>query len=347
MKKLWSRIRRAPAALLCLVCLIQWAAAYPPVDPEKTVSATLTYTDSAGQTPLRGMTLRLYQVAVLEGQGGIRLREEWSGAQVELNTEEANWPAAAETLGAYAGAHKDQTADTIAIEGVTDRQGTLRAAGVPAGVYLILAEPVSQDGLRYAPLPLLLTLPVFRKEMGKWEYDAAISLRQKGEPETEDPEERTLSVTAEKIWQDEERTDRPREVEVTLLRNGVPYDSAVLSAETQWKAVWRQLPAGDQWSLTETVPDGYTVLVERTASGDRLSFRVINTAKEPEEPTPGNPEEPGEPGVPEEPVLEVPGTPEGPELPRTGGIWQQVQLTGALGLGLLVLGRIVGRKRHE
>lgn len=344
MKSLWSRIRRVPAALLCLVCLIQWAAAYPPVDTEKTVSAALTYTDSTGQTPLRGMTLRLYQVAVLEGQGGIRLREEWSGAQVELNTEEASWPAAAETLSAYAGAHKDQTAETLAIEGITDRQGTLRAAEVPAGVYLILAEPVSQDGLRYAPPPLLLTLPVFRKETEKWEFDAAVSLRQKGEPETQDPEERTVLVTAEKIWQDEERTDRPRQVEVTLLRNGVPYDSAVLSEETQWKAVWRQLPAGEQWSLTETVPDGYTVLVERTAAEDAITFRVINTAKDLEGPTPGKPEEPGEPGEPEEPVPEVP---EGPELPRTGGIWRQVQLTGALGLGLLVLGRIVGRKQHE
>ena len=148
------------------------------------------------------------------------------------------------------------------------------------------------------------------------------------------------------FWEDGgHEAERPESIVVQLLCGGKVYDTVTLSQDNSWRYQWENLSAGCAWSVVEkTVPDGYTVTVDRQG----LTFLVTNTCGEEQPEEPGEPEEPDtpdEPDTPEEP--ETPGGQDEPKLPQTGLLWWPVPLLACCGLLLFLIGWKIRRNDEK
>ncbi len=62
-------------------------------------------------------------------------------------------------------------------------------------------------------------------------------------------------ITAKKEWQGEVGADS---VEITLMQDGIEYDTVTLNANNGWTYTWNALPAGFQYTVSESPIPGYT-----------------------------------------------------------------------------------------
>lgn len=122
-----------------------------------------------------------------------------------------------------------------------------------------------------------------------------------------------------KVWDDRGYEDeRPVSIQVYLLRNGEVVDTRTLDAGNQWQTAWENLPRRDGngnqifWSVQEEMVEGYhaayTVLGEYTL--------ITNSVDK-------------------------------PSLPQTGLLWWPVPVLVALGLLMLILGRLAKGKTND
>lgn len=95
-----------------------------------------------------------------------------------------------------------------------------------------------------------------------------------------------ISLSVEKIWDDDDNNDglRPESVTLTLLKNGQPYgDKLTLSAEGGWKTVVSGLyrytgGVVNEYSVAEDVPEGYTAgYTSATDNSGNVSLTVTNS----------------------------------------------------------------------
>ena len=84
-------------------------------------------------------------------------------------------------------------------------------------------------------------------------------------------------VSVNKVWDDNGNPDRPGQVTVQLLQDGVYYgDAVVLNAANNWHYTWFDLDVGYDWSVIElNVPAGYTVSVQAGEAEDE--FIITNS----------------------------------------------------------------------
>lgn len=158
---------------------------------------------------------------------------------------------------------------------------------------------------------------------------------------------RGVTLTVEKIWENDNDQVRPDSIEVTLLRDGEAFETVELTEAQGWRYTWNALDEAYDWSVREAqVPAGYTGEVVNAGG----KWMITNTyEKQPEEPVPSEPEEPSssEPEAPsssepdepsssepEEPSTSIPEQPEG-DAPGTGGsvgvVWWMLLMAAAAG----------------
>lgn len=149
------------------------------------------------------------------------------------------------------------------------------------------------------------------------------------------------SFKVSKVWINDNDEVRPGEVEVTLYRDGVAYETVKLTAANSWSYSWRNLGSGSTWTVQETSShEGYTASVEVSADGDYI---IKNTYEKtiieiPEESTPIGP---GESPIPIEP------DPDG-NTPQTGMVQWPVPVLLTLGMLLIAAGlRLETKKKYE
>ena len=71
------------------------------------------------------------------------------------------------------------------------------------------------------------------------------------------------SRTVKKVWQDDNRENRPASIRVQLMMDGEPYGSPATLTSESWSKTWNSLPLGHSWSVVELdVPEGYTSTVD-------------------------------------------------------------------------------------
>lgn len=319
------------ALLLCVVlaapCLIPAQAAGP-----ESCSLALYY--APDKLPIEDVPFQVYRVADVDmTRVRYHATEQYAGYNV-LNAA-GSWLDRASTLAAYVA--RDQL--TPDAQASTDAEGMLRFESLEPGLYLITGASTARGDAVYTPTPFLLSLPNTTDGL-TWEYDVETYVKHTyyiiGEP--------TTQCHALKVWDDAGHEDeRPERVTVELLRDGVVYDSAVLSAGNNWRCDWTELPADANWQLTELTPgEDYTVSVQRSG----ISFVVTNTWLEDigEEDLPliDSPDDPGDPDDgttfidDEDPPLD--------RLPQTGLLWWPVPLLAMLGLALLCFGCVLHRR---
>ena len=324
--------KRLTAVLLSLLaaCMIlpMSVLAAGSIELNKDVSLTISYRD--GDTPLAGAEFDIYLVATVDEYGELTTTETFQQFNVDIRgkNDEA-WRELAATLEGYV--LRDQIPPTDS--GKTDENGLVTFPNtqekLTPGLYLVISHRHTQDGYYYDASPFMMMLPSLDKENNTWIYDVTANAKHDSEPVPEEP--KTITRKVLKVWKDEgHEKERPKEIEVQLLKDGEVFDTVTLSAANDWRYIWDELDESSKWTVVEKELEDYTVLVTQEGT----TFVVTNTY---DEGTPENPEQP-----------ENPDQPGNPTLPQTGQLWWPVPVLVAGGLLLIVIGVLRRRgNTHE
>jgi len=205
--------------------------------------------------PVEDIGVELLQVASGRGTGSV-LTEDFG--ELEIPAEDLAQSGAEEAQAVY------QYAAARELEGqvcLTDKKGNADFSALEEGVYLVF----ERGGQVVSFQPYLVSLPVY--------VDGRPQFSVSSTPKTSETAVRTLWVS--KLWDDgmDQAGRRPKSVEVTVLRDGIPLRRAVLSAANLWQHTFIQLPAAGTYTVKEKPVAGY----ECTCQSVQEGFILVNT----------------------------------------------------------------------
>lgn len=191
-------------------------------------------------------------------------------------------------------------------------------------------------------------------------------------------------VTAKKIWKLNNGGKATESVTISLLKDGVKYDSKELNEANNWQYTWDNLPMAN-WTVEEVnPPKGFTVSIAQIGNEFIIINDDIGDSVDPIDPEPDKsdkPDKPVDPDKPDKPVdpdnpvvpdtvpdnpnndsnqpydpnyntIDENGIPTGAEhpsddLPLTGQLWWPVWILALLGFTMIAVGLFVKRRQHE
>jgi hypothetical protein len=313
--------KRRVAVIVLLLCLcLSWLPCYAqaastadakePISPDKDCSLTIAYRYD-GQS-FSNHPVRLYKIADVSADFQYTLTAPFANSGLILNgvRSVSEWNVIRSTLEIHILTY-DVDAD---LTGVTDQDGQVCFQALKPGLYLAITEQVIQHDWIYAFDSALVALPGLGAD-GLWQYEVAVTSKSKAIPLAETDEEIAFKVL--KLWKgDKGRSDRPQSIEVEIFRDGVSYQTVILSEENHWTFSWFAKDDGATWKVVErNVPTGYTMMVEERET----SFVLTNTRP-----------------------------PDKPDIPQTGdttNIMLYFVLMNVSGIMLIILGIAGKRKR--
>lgn len=347
--------KRVIAALLCVIpILMLLPATAAEIKTDKSTESLIISCKDNGAF-LVGAEFNIYLVAAYNRNGKLTACGDFTKYNVIIsdNIQSKNL---ASTLEGYVLRDKIVPNDSAAADKYGNAVFPTSGKTLTPGMYLVTAERHTQNGYYYdfAPFVVIIT-----GSSG----DSAVKVNAKFDSEPVPPEPVTVTRKVLKVWDDDgHKAERPKSITVKLLKNGVVYDTVVLSAKNNWRYTWSGLSSGSRWTVVEDENDKYTVDVTR----EGVTFVITNTYKEetpdkpkpPETNPPKKPTEPDEPNPPDKnpPKETVPTKPEPPEttpeknpvtpekpavtLPQTGQLWWPVPVLIAVGLLFILVGMI-------
>jgi hypothetical protein len=313
--------KRRVAVIVLLLCLcLSWLPCYAqaastadakePISPDKDCSLTIAYRYD-GQS-FSNHPVRLYKIADVSADFQYTLTAPFANSGLILNGVQSvgEWNVIRSTLETHILAY-DVDAD---FTGVTDQDGQVCFRALKPGLYLATTEQVIQNDWIYVFDSALVALPGLGTD-GLWQYEVAVTSKSKAIPPAETDEEIEFKVL--KLWKgDNGRSDRPQSIEVEIFRDGVSYQTVILSEENHWTYSWNAADDGAIWKVVErNIPTGYTMTVEERET----SFVLTNTRP-----------------------------PDKPDIPQTGdttNIMLYFVLMNVSGIMLIILGIAGKRKR--
>ena len=313
--------KRRVAVIVFLLCLcLSWLPCYAqaastadakePISPDKECSLTIAYRYDAQS--FSNHPVRLYKIADVSADFQYTLTAPFANSGLILNgvRSVSEWNVIRSTLETHILTY-DVDAD---LTGVTDQDGQICFQALKPGLYLAITEQVIQNDWIYAFDSALVALPGLGAD-GLWQYEVAVTSKSKAIPPAETDEEIEFKVL--KLWKgDKGRSDRPQSIEVEIFRDGVSYQTVILSEENHWTFSWFAKDDGATWKVVErNVPTGYTMMVEERET----SFVLTNTRP-----------------------------PDKPDIPQTGdttNIMLYFVLMNVSGIMLIILGIAGKRKR--
>ncbi len=225
----------------------------------------------------------------------------------------------------------------VTASGRTDVSGRVKLPGssgvsLKQGLYLVMGKKSSYNGYTYQATPFLICLPNRNNVENTWDY--TVNVYPKSTRHADNTNDTTITRRVIKIWNDTgNETNRPTEVTVKLLKDGVVEDTVTLNKSNNWSHTWNGLSQKNDWSVVENSVNQYSASVKE----EGITFAVTNTytTNVPDEPIPFNPVNPDEP-VPSE-----------KHLPQTGMLWWPVPVIAAMGLILLTFGIAVRKRKKD
>ena len=307
-------------------------AAQEPIDTEKKASLRVRFLD--GEKALSGAEFRLYMIADIDEDGNYIPKPGFEKFDISANGKDLEkWRELASTIEGYV--FQEQIVPTD--KALTDSEGIAylpkEAKQLSCGLYLLVGMPHQQNGFTYFAESAIVQLPM-PSDGGEsyWNYDVVIKPKYTFIPDV-GPDE-LISRKVLKIWDDKGFEHlRPKEIEVYLLCDGKFFGTAKLSRKNNWRYTWDGLEAGHRWTVTEKVPEGYTVKIEKEGITYVVTNKVIKGTTPPQKPV-----EPPKPIEPQKPAE--------PQLPQTGQLRWPVPVLFVTG-SLFVVAGVIRRKNHE
>ena len=272
-------LKRRIGILLLLLCLclsgLQYHAlavstedAMEPIVPEKECALTIFYRYDG--TAFADVSVQLYQIANVSADYQYTLTEAFTASGLVLNgiRTQSEWNIIRTTLEAYILANNIQPDRTE----TTKLDGQVCFEMLETGMYLAVVGEVAQDDVHCYFAPALVALPGLDTD-GYWQYEVEVNAKAEALPPV-DPDD-TIDLKVLKLWKgDEGKADRPESVEIEIFRNGISYETVILSQENNWCYSWNAQNDGASWMVVErNVPTGYIMMVEVRET----SFVVTNT----------------------------------------------------------------------
>ena len=283
--------------------------------------------------PVAGVKVDLYRVATWSDQWQAQPTEDFEDYQVVLPDLTAmsqnKLRDLANTLASYA--QRDDGKVKPLDSGVTGTDGEYTFSDLPNGLYLLVYGSYSNGNLSCDAGALLVSLPTSTDKDNTSEgINVTVEPKTGCETVPPTPPEKDIEIKVVKVWDDNDDSEhkRPSKVVVQLLRDGKVYDEVVLNEANNWTHVWTGLDPDHEWSVVEkTVPDGYTVSIDR----DGGTVAIVNTLVPPVTP-------PGENPPSENPPSENPPSKTPPFSPPTGA---EVAGMAAAAVGLAGVGAVM------
>lgn len=261
-------------AVMCITLLSFGASA---ISLDTKGSITLTILDKENKAPISGAIFRAYLFAhVYEDDDSVFFvyTDEFKNNGMDMG----------DFTDAYLPVHLRFYAESKALsytEKKTDSKGRVVFDNLTCGAYLVVPVGVTDGYLN--PAPFVVTVPTVDESQGKLIYD--IDASPKVEADKENSHEKTY-MSVKKQWLSTEKT--PDSITVSLIKDGVIYDTVVLSAVNNWYHKWENLDKNHSWSVVETdVPDGYTVSYVTS----QMTVIITNTDNDYEDETTTRPDE--------------------------------------------------------
>lgn len=302
--KISKRIRTLLVCIFVMAMLLPGNAfAQGKINTDEDVSLTIAY--AIDNKAVADVEFDLYYVAEVTPYAEFVLNGAFADYAVEIGDDWDNkdWDNFALTLTGMA------QADNLVpmASGKTDQNGKLLFSSddhdMKPGLYLVVGKNYIEDKFVYKPSSFMVSLPVRDAEENDWDYSVTVSPKAEVAKRDDLIERKVL-----KIWKDTGySSNRPEQIQVQLLQDGVPYGDAVtLNAANEWRYEWTELKPEHDWTIVElNVPKPYTVSVARTG----VTFTVVNSITPPPDDDDDEPETtPTQP--PTEPTTPPPTTPE-------------------------------------
>ena len=297
--------------LPCYATAASTADASEPINLRKDCTLTLSY--ACNGTAFEDITVNLYKIATVSEDFQYTLTTRFDSTKLILNGVKTNgeWNVIRSTLEARI------VADSIAADNVvkTDSKGLVCFENLKPALYLAVVGTTSKDALSCRFESALIALPNLNTD-GSWQYQVDVVTKSEIIP----PSQQEVELKVLKLWKgDKESSNRPKNIEVEIFRDGTSYKKVVLSNDNNWSYSWKTNEDGAKWTVIErNTPEGYTMTLEDRDN----AFVLTNTY------------------VPENPDLP-------PDIPQTGDTFNfslYVILMIASGCLLIILG-IVGKRK--
>lgn len=253
-----KRIAKIICAVMCIAVLLMPVSVFAAEE-----KSTLTLTYSKEGVIFSDVEIRIYRIA---GEDLEKLPA-YSAYPIEIGdlVTQAQRKEAASTFDAYI------TADGAAPDAmqITTAEGNVTFTDLEAGLYLVSGVTIEKDDSIYSFSPFLITLPSYDEE-GNRVYN--VSAKPKPAVTTKEEGEKTYTVL--KLWRDDSSDDRPDEILVDILKNGILSETVTLKSENDWSYSFTSDDRDCYWTVVErNVPEGYTVTVSEMGT----TFVIVNT----------------------------------------------------------------------
>lgn len=296
--------------ILCLIVLMQpVCVAAQGFDAARSCDLRLNYSKEG--VAFSNLEIKLYRIALTTDPGIFEKVAPYDGYPVSVAgiTSQTEWNEVAATLRGYV------QADGIAPYRVatTDENGNATFDKLETGLYLVSGVTAQGTDASYIFHDFMLSLPAVQE--GECVYEVSATPKSTKTTPTDEP----VTYTVLKLWKDEgHEKQRPTEITVDLLKDGVLAQTVILNGQNDWKYSFQCEDGTSVWTVVErNVPQGYTVKV----SGKETSFVMVNTWE----------------GPPTEP-------------PKTGDTFPlrlYMVATFVAGAVLVMIGVLAGRKKYE
>ena len=243
--------------ILWILCLMPMTAFAGNLDFDRTGSISVTLMNQDSKTPITGVELSMYHVAIVSHNSAGNLSYNYTNAFIDCGFE-LDDPALAAKLDAYV---KERSFPVTKL--VTDAQGNVTFTNLALGTYFIQQSNTVPG---YAPCTsFLVTVPNHNAD--GYVYDVNAS------PKTEIT--KLTDITIKKVWNTGTSAKAADSVTVQLLKDDVVMETATLNAQNKWQVTYKDMPESDGYRIVEVnVPRGFTA----TYSQKGYEFTVTNTA---------------------------------------------------------------------
>lgn len=307
MKSTRARLCAAVLVLCMLVLCLPAGAAAPNAE------STLSIFYKNGEDFIAGAEFSVYRIAELTDYPTLRPCENYEKLPVDYgDMTEDEWDELALTLKGYA-LRDNLTPDA---SGYTDENGELVLEGLKNGLYLVLGGNCAKGRTVYTCEPFFILLPGYNAANDEWNPEVSAFPKSAA---SDDGDGDYVSRRVLKVWTDDNDPDRPKDIVVDLLRDGVVYDSVILNDENEWHYEWNKLSRRSDWIVVERDTPGYTSKL----SLQTTTFTLQNSGSDPKSPPDKPPDE---------------------NLPQTGLLWWPVPMMTAFGLLFILIGILRRRK---
>lgn len=178
------------------------------------------------------------------------------------------------------------------------------------GIYLILGNMIKDNDMMYTIMPMLVVVP-YTNTNHDMIYDIEMIAKYESVPYEPD---KKIDIEVLKVWNDLGCEDqRPKEIKVQLLCDDYIYDEVILNINNNWSYTWSNLENHHVYNVVEVGLNEYRKEIEKNQNLIILKNSMSGS---------------------------------GGDIPQTGQQWILALVLGVLGIVLVGLGVLVGKREN-